>query len=257
MGEAVHWEVLNHVGVVTLDRAPVNAINRAMVDELDAVLAVAEAESDLRAVVIKGAGSKAFAAGADISEMQEMGAVEARRMAAHGQAVFARLSSLSVPVIAAVQGFCLGGGCELAMAADIILAGEKARFGQPEVKLGVTPGFGGTQRLTRRVGLSVALDLVLTGRMIDADEAVRVGLASRKVEGDVESAALELAGQIATLGPVAVALAKRAIHDNADTDLTTALAAEAAAFGLCFATEDQREGMAAFLDKRKASFTGR
>jgi enoyl-CoA hydratase len=163
---------------------------------------------------------------------------------------------LAFPVIAAVHGFALGGGCELAMACDLILAGPRAKFGQPEVNLGVIPGFGGSQRLTRRVGLSNSLDLCLSGRIIGAEEAVRMGLASQLVDGDVFEAALELAGQIARKGPVAIRLCKRAIHENADADLTSAMAAERTLFGLCFASADQGEGMAAFLEKRKAEFTG-
>lgn len=234
-----------------------NALNAEVVDELGRLIAQLAGDGVTRAVVLRGSGEKAFVAGADIAAMAEMGPLEAERFAAAGQAVLDTIATCPVPVIAAVHGFALGGGCELAMACDIVLAGERARFGQPEVNLGVIPGFGGTQRLVRRVGAAVALDLCLTGRMVDADEAVRVGLASRKVEGDVREAALEVAREIAQKGPIAVRLAKRAIHENADLTLQAAQAAEKSLFALCFASADQREGMAAFLAKRKPEFQGR
>lgn len=232
-----------------------NALNPAVLHALDQALSEVEADDSVRAVVLTGQG-RAFVAGADISAMQHLSAVEAERFAGRGQRVLDRLAALPVPVIAAVNGFALGGGCELAMACDIVLAGPKALFGQPEVKLGVIPGFGGTQRLARRVGLTVALDLCLTARNVGADEAVAIGLAARKVEGDVVEEALAVAEAIAGMGPVAVRLCKRVIHENVDADLATGQAAERTAFGLCFATADQSEGMSAFLDKRPASFTG-
>jgi len=246
------------VAVITVNRpAALNAINPDVIQGLDEVLDALEGDADLRCVVLTGAGEKAFVAGADISVMADFGPIEAEALAGRGQAVLNRLATLAVPVIAAVGGFALGGGCELAMACDIVLAGPKASFGQPEVKLGVIPGFGGTQRLVRRVGMTAALDLCLTARMVGADEAVAMGLASRKVEGDVLEEALALAGKVARLGPVALRLCKRAIHENADSDLLGAQAAERSLFGLCFATSDQTEGMAAFVEKRKAAFTGR
>lgn len=246
------------VALVTIQRPQaLNAIDASVLDGLARALDTLEADEALRAVVLTGAGGKAFVAGADIAAMQELSPVEAEAFAARGQRLFDRLAALPAPVVAAVGGFALGGGCELAMACDIVIAGPKARFGQPEVKLGVIPGFGGTQRLVRRVGLSAALDLCLTGRMVDAAEALRMGLVSRVVEGDVLEAALKVAEEIRGLGPVAVRLCKRAIHENADADLHAAQGAERTLFGLCFSTADQREGMAAFLEKRPASFTGR
>lgn len=245
------------VALVTLNRPKaLNALNLDLVNQLGAALDALEEAGDCRAVVLAGAGGKAFVAGADIGWMKELTPVQAEQFAQHGQRVLGRIASYSFPVIAAVGGFALGGGCELAMACDLILAGEKAKFGQPEVNLGVIPGFGGTQRLARRVGLSNALDLCLTGRIIGADEAVRMGLASQKVEGDVVEAALTTAALVASKGPVAVRLCKRAIHENSDSDLRPAMAGEASLFGLCFATSDQTEGMAAFLEKRKAEFAG-
>jgi enoyl-CoA hydratase len=164
------------------------------------------------------------------------------------------IEALPVPVIAAVQGFCLGGGCELALACDFIIAGPKARFGQPEVRLGVIPGFGGTQRLARRCGTALALDLCLTGRQIGPEEALRVGLVSRVVEGDVLEAAVAAAKEIAGNSPFAVRMVRRAILENVDADLDTGLAAERSLFALCFASPEQAEGMAAFLGKRPPSW---
>jgi len=247
----------NGVAILTINRPKaLNAINPDVLDGLDAALDVLAADETLRCVVLTGAGDKAFVAGADIGVMADFNPIQAEMLSDRGQRVFNRIADLGVPVIAAVGGFALGGGCELAMACDIIIAGPKAAFGQPEVKLGVIPGFGGTQRLVRRVGMTAALDLCLTARMINADEAVSMGLASRKSDGDVLEDGIALAGKIARLGPVALRLCKRAIHENADSDLSSAQAAERTLFGLCFATSDQTEGMAAFVEKRRAAFTG-
>jgi len=245
-----------HVAVLTIDRPKsLNALNPAVMEALDAAITELEADSDVRAVVLQGGGDKAFVAGADISAMQGYTPVEAEHFAASGQNTLARLASARFAVIAAVQGFALGGGCELAMACDLILAGPRARFGQPEVNLGVIPGFGGTQRLVRRVGMSHALDLCLTGRMVKADEAMAMGLCSQILD-DVKEGALKVAAQIASKGPVAVHFCKRAIHENADQDVLRASAAERTLFAMCFSTEDQSEGMTAFLEKRAAKFTG-
>jgi enoyl-CoA hydratase len=234
-----------------------NAIDASVLDGLDAAVDAVLADPTVRAVVLTGAGPKAFVAGADIAAMGTMSAVDAETFSGRGQRIFDRFAALPVPVIAAVNGFALGGGCELAMACDLVIAGAKAKFGQPEVKLGVIPGFGGTQRLVRRVGWSAALDLCLTARMVGADEALRMGLCSRVVEGDVVEAAVAIGTEIAALGPVAVRLCKRAIHENADLPLSSAQAAERTLFGLCFSTADQKEGMSAFLAGRPAAFTGR
>ena len=245
------------VALITINRPKaLNALNMGVVDGLGAAFAQLEASGEVRAAVLCGAGGKAFVAGADIAWMKDLTPLEAEVFSGKGQKVLAGIAGLSFPVIAAVGGFALGGGCELAMACDLILAGEKAKFGQPEVNLGVIPGFGGTQRLTRRVGMSNALDLCLTGRIIGATEAVRMGLASQVVEGDVVEAALKTAALIASKGPVAIRLAKRAIHENANSDLGAAMAAERTLFGMCFATADQTEGMAAFVEKRAAEFQG-
>jgi enoyl-CoA hydratase len=257
MSDVLRRERRGAVEILTVDRPKkLNAIDGAVLDGLDAAVTALASDPDVRVVILTGAGEKAFVAGADIAAMSTMTAVQAETFAGRGQGIFDRLSALPVPVIAAVNGFALGGGCELAMACDLVIAGSKARFGQPEVKLGVIPGFGGTQRLVRRVGWSAALDLCLTGRMIDASEALRIGLCSRVVEGDVLEAALAIAAEIAACGPTALRLCKRAIHENADSALTIGQAAERTLFGLCFATEDQDEGMAAFLAGRPAVFRG-
>lgn len=246
------------IATITLNRPKaLNALNQSLVQELGEVLDEVRARPEARAVILTGAGSKAFAAGADISEMRDLDAAEATAFAELGQAVFSRLESFHLPVIAAVNGFALGGGCELAMACDIILASSNAVFGQPEVRLGVIPGFGGTQRLTRLVGRQRAREITFTGRRVKAEEALKIGLVAEVVEGDVVEAARELAGRIATNGPRAVSLAKRAINTGADLDMSSALAHEAQLFGLCFATRDQKEGMSAFLEKRAPTFEGK
>lgn len=252
----VRIERIDHVAVITIDRPKaLNALNPATLAALDAAI---DQVGDARAVVITGGGEKAFVAGADISVMAKLSAIEAGQFAAMGQRVFDRLEALPMPVIAAVNGFALGGGCELALACDLVLAAPNAVFGQPEVKLGVIPGFGGTQRLVRRVGTMRARELCFSARNVKADEAVAIGLALRIVtEGTVRDAALALANQIAAQGPVAVRLAKRAILDGDGADLRVGLAGERTLFALCFATDDQKEGMAAFLEKRSAAFTGR
>ncbi len=246
------------IGLLLLDRPKaLNALNSALLAELDALLG-SDQVAGLRALVIAGSGDRAFAAGADITEMADFSAAEAEAFSGRGQAIFERIEALPCPTVAAVNGFALGGGCELAMACDLILASPTAVFGQPEVKLGVIPGFGGTQRLTRRVGRQRALELMLTARNVKADEAVAIGLALQVVaEGDVVDAALALAGRIARNAPVAVRLARRAVAETDGLDLHNALAAERSLFGLCFATDDQQEGMAAFVEKRRAVFTGR
>ena len=253
----IRFEDRDGVGLLVLSRAKVlNALNSALLDELEALLTELRGAS-LRALVVTGDGSRAFAAGADISEMAEMTAAQAEAFSARGQRVFRAIEGLPFPTIAAVNGFALGGGCELAMSCDLILAGAGAVFGQPEVKLGVIPGFGGTQRLTRRVGAQRALELMLTGRNVKAPEAVAIGLALEVVEEDVVAAALALAGRIAANGPVAVRLTRRAVLETGGLDLDSGLAAERTLFALCFATEDQTEGMAAFLARRPAAFQGR
>jgi enoyl-CoA hydratase len=254
----VLWEDRGAVALVTINRPrQLNALNADVMLGLTALLRERGHREGLRAIVLSGAGGKAFVAGADIAQMQDFSVAQAEAFAYAGQALSEAIEALPVPLIAAVNGFALGGGCELAMAADIIVAGPTAKFGQPEVKLGVIPGFGGTQRLVRRCGLAVAMDLCLTGRILGAEEAQRVGLVSRVVEGDAVEAALGVAAEIEKMGPFAVRMARRALHENADADLYTGLAAERSLFAMCFATADQKEGMKAFVEKRAAVWQGR
>jgi enoyl-CoA hydratase len=245
------------VALLTLDRPDaLNALNRALLERLDALLAELRKDPSLRAVVVTGEG-RAFAAGADIAEMQDFTPAEGEAFSRLGHRVFGALEELAVPTIAAVNGFALGGGCELAAACDWIYASEKARFGQPEVNLGILPGFGGTSRLARRVGVAWAKELVLTGAPITAGEALRIGLVNRVFEADsLLDAALAVAATIAEKGPLAVAQAKRLLHEGQDADARVAHVMEQSAFGLAFASEDRKEGMAAFLDKREPKFQG-
>jgi enoyl-CoA hydratase len=246
------------VAVVTLDRPDaLNALDRASLEALRARVAEIAADGAARAVVVTGTG-RAFAAGADIAEMRRLSPLEAEAFSRLGHDALAALEALPIPTIAAVNGFALGGGCELALACDWIYASTKARFGQPEVSLGLLPGFGGTSRLLRRVGAAWAKELVLGGEPIDAETAQRIGLANRVFEPDALVDAAVAAGEkIASKGPVAVALAKRVLHEAQDADTRVAHALEQQAFGLVFASEDRGEGMDAFLDKRPPAFRGR
>jgi enoyl-CoA hydratase len=247
------------VALLTLNRPDaLNALNAALLQTLADRSAEIAADSSVRAVVVTGAG-RAFAAGADIAAMREMTAIEGEAFSRLGHRVLASLEELTVPTIAAVNGFALGGGCELACACDWIYAIRKARFGQPEVNLGLIPGFGGTSRLPRRVGVGWARELVMSGEPIPAEVAERIGLVNRVFE-DVDAlleAAIKAGETVAAKGPLAIARAKRLLHETPDADLRVAHACEQAAFGAVFATEDSREGMSAFLEKRDASFKGR
>ncbi|HZW54283.1 MAG TPA: enoyl-CoA hydratase-related protein [Candidatus Elarobacter sp.] len=248
------------VATITLNRPNVlNALNRTMLDELAAAFTELDGDDALRAVILTGAGAKAFAAGADIGELNALpnahaGEAQARR----GQALTRAIERVRIPVIAAVNGFALGGGCELAMACDVRVASENAKFGQPEVNLGILPGYGGTQRMTRLIGEGMAMYLCLTGEMIDAQEALRTGLVQKVVPLDgLLAEARRIAALIASKAPLAVAATKRAIVDGASLGLDDALALEALLFGQAVTTDDFAEGSRAFLDKRKAQFTGR
>ncbi len=251
-------DVVDNAGVVrlTINRPKaLNALNSAVLTELEAVLTELEGRGDLRAVLITGAGEKSFVAGADITEMRDKTPEEARAFASQALRTIKRLETLPVPVVALVNGFCLGGGCELALACDWAVASDNAIFGQPEVLLGVIPGFGGTQRLPRRVGPAMAIDLVTTGRKIDAQEALRIGLVNRVMpQAELDAYAEELTRQLAGNGPQAVRASKQAVHDGMDQDLDSALALETALFAVCFAGDEQKEGMSAFVEKRKPNF---
>ncbi|MDQ6925302.1 MAG: enoyl-CoA hydratase-related protein [Candidatus Eremiobacteraeota bacterium] len=248
------------VATVTLNRpAVLNALNLQMLDELRDAFAQLSVDDALRAVILTGAGTKAFAAGADIGELNALADARAgEAQARKGQALTRALERLRVPVIAAVNGFALGGGCELAMACDVRIASENARFGQPEVNLGILPGYGGTQRATRLLGEGMAMYMCLTGEMIGAQEALRVGLAQKVVPlDDLLAEAQRIAALIAAKAPLAIAATKRAVSEGASLPLDDALALEALLFGQCVSTADFKEGSRAFLDKRTADFTGR
>jgi enoyl-CoA hydratase len=209
-----------------------------------------------RCLIVTGAGDKAFVAGADIAAMSSMSAAEALEFSRLGQVAFGKLEDLPCPVIAAVNGFALGGGCELALACDFIIASDKAKFGQPEVKLGVVPGYGGTQRLARRVGPGIARELMYTGRMMLSEEALRVGLVNAVVpRRELMDKVIELARQIAAAGPRAVAAAKAVMRQSDGRPLAAGLELEAQAFSECFGRTEQKEGMKAFLEKREPTFT--
>jgi enoyl-CoA hydratase len=259
--ELLQVERAGHVATITVNRPDkLNALNAAVVDELArafAELASMAGDDAVRAAILTGAG-RAFVAGADIAAMAEMTPVEARRFSAAGQATCAAIEAAPFPVIAAVNGFALGGGCELALACDFIVAADTAKFGQPEVTLGVLPGFGGTQRLLRRVGVARARELVYTGDLINAEQALAIGLVNAVVPAaDLAARARDLAAKIASRGPLAVAAAKRVILRGAALDLTAACDLEAEAFASLFGSGDQRAGMRAFLDKTKPAFSGK
>jgi enoyl-CoA hydratase len=258
MGDLIRSERRGAIALLTLNRPEaLNALDRATLEALRFAIAGVRADGAVRALVITGEG-RAFAAGADIAEMRGLSPAGAEAFSRLGHAAFADLEDMPIPTIAAVNGFALGGGCELALACDWIYASEKARFGQPEVALGLIPGFGGTSRLVRRVGVAWAKELILTGEPLRADEALRIGLANRVCPADeLLSAALASAESAGRKGPLAVTLAKQVIQQGQDADVRTAHALEQNAFGLVFATEDHAEGMDAFLGKRDPKFTGR
>jgi enoyl-CoA hydratase len=255
--ENVRFEVEEEVGLATFDRpAVLNALDARTLDELAEVIGEVE-RGAARALLLTGAGDKAFVAGADIAGMAAMSAAEARRFAERGHAVLDRLERLPVPTVAVVNGYALGGGCELALACDLVYASERARFGQPEVNLGIVPGFGGTQRLPRRVGAMRALELVLTGDACDAARARELGLVLEVLPPDrLLPYARQQAKKILARGPLAVAQAKRLVHAGAGMPLSAANELERQGFSALFASEDAREGMRAFLEKRPPRFRG-
>jgi len=252
-------DVSDRVATVTINRPKsLNALNPATMRELKAALEDLAGREDAGVVLLTGAGEKAFVAGADIQEMRGFTPVQALEFALFGQGILELIERLPQPVIGAINGFALGGGCELAMACDLLIAAETAKFGQPEVNLGIIPGYGGTQRLPRLVGRNLAKELVLTGEMITAQRAYEIGLVNRVVPpAELMNAARETAAKILSKGPVAIRTAKMAMNRGLDLDLSNACALEANAFAVGFATSDRIEGMTAFLEKRKAVFTGK
>lgn len=257
--QTLTYEVADGVALITLNRPKaLNAINQMMIQELAHIFTQAEQDADVRVLILTGAEEKAFAAGADITEFQRMNSLEALHSSQAFQGLFNRIEHLRKPVIAAVNGFCLGAGCELALACDFIFTSDRARFGQPEVNLGFIPGGGATQRLARRIGSARAKELIYTGEMIDAQEAYRIGLANKVFPGpELMAAARKFAQQVMSKGAVTLELAKKVINEGYETDLKSALGLEAQAFALCFGTEDKTEGVSAFLEKRQPQFKGR
>ncbi len=257
--ENINYTVENGIATIAINRPKaLNALNLATLTELKDVVEKIAVDKAVQVVIITGAGEKSFVAGADIVEMSTKNAVEGRVWGQVGQNIFTEIENLPQPVIAAVNGFALGGGCELACACDIRYASENAKFGQTEVGLGITPGFGGTQRLTRVVGRGHAKELIYTANIIDAQEALRIGLVNKVVpQAELMDAVMKLAKTITKKAPVAVQLAKAAINRGINCDVVTGISYEAEVFGLCFATADQKEGMKAFIEKRKPTFEGK
>lgn len=245
------------IAIVTINRTEVlNALSSSVLEELGVVVDELAADGSIRVVILTGAG-RSFVAGADIAEMSGLTPDEGRDWGRLGASVFRKLESMEKPVIAAVNGFALGGGCELAMACDIRIASDKAKFGQPETGLGITPGFSGTQRMARIIGPAKAKELIFTAEVIKAEEALRIGLVNKVVPAEsLMEEAVTMAKTIASKAPIAVKYAKEAINRGLEADMDTAIALETELFGLCFATSDQKKGMQAFLNKEKHMFEG-
>jgi len=259
----MEWKNINVVKeenfcVITINRPKVlNALNNETVRELDEAITELECDKEVRVIIITGAGEKAFVAGADISYMQTITPLEAKEFARYGQGVLSKIENLSKPVIAAINGFALGGGCELAMACDIRIASKNAKLGQPEVNLGLIAGFGGTQRLTRLVNPGLAKEILLTADMYDAESACKMGLVNHVVAPEeLMTFCKQMAAKMASKGPIALQFTKEAINDGLEIDLEKALAHEASLFAVVFTTSDKDEGISAFLSRRKPVFKG-
>lgn len=255
MYSTIRYEIADGIGIATINRPEVlNALNSTVIAELEQLVSEMENDSALRAVIFTGEG-RSFVAGADIGEQRPLDVTGGRIWSRRGSALFRRIERLEIPTIAAVNGFALGGGCELAMACDIILASEKAKFGQPEVTLGITPGFSGTQRLARRIGAAKAKELIFSGRMVKADEAKEMGLVNAVYSPEtLMESAVAMAKSFTKSAPIAVKYSKACIDRGLQTDLDTGITIENELFAMCFGTEDQKEGMTAFLEKRPAVF---
>jgi len=246
------------VSTITLNRPKfLNALNTEVLNELFHAAEAVEKNDDIRVLILTGSGDKAFAAGADINELAELSALQGKFFVANGHKTMARFQSLPIPVIAAVNGFALGGGLELALSCDFIYASENAKFGLPEITLGLIPGFGGTQRLSRIIGKNMAKEMIFTGKMITAAEALGLGIVNQVVPADQLMETVRKTTQaMAAKGRVSLCMAKHAINQGLDVDLTTACQMEIDAFALCMASPDAKEGAHAFLEKRKPAFTG-
>lgn len=253
--ENIFYKKEANIGIVSINNTKaLNALNSKVLKELDTAIDMVEKDDEIYVLVLTGEG-KAFVAGADISEMKDKSTEEARKFSGFGLDLFRKIETMEKPVIAAINGFALGGGCELAMSCDIRIAGEKAKMGQPEVNLGIIPGFGGTQRLARLVGAARAKELIYTGNLITAAEAEKIGLVNKVVaQEEVMNEVLKLAHSIVSSAQMAVRYSKIAINRGIETDIDTGLAIEKDLFGLCFATQDQKEGMTAFIEKKEPEF---
>lgn len=256
--ENILFEVKDGVGVLTFNRPKaLNALNPKTLEEVADVIDRVKKDPSTRVLLLTGAGEKAFVAGADITEFQKMNPLAARQFAERGQEIFFQLEQLAIPVIAVVNGFALGGGCEIAMSCDFIYASEKAKFGQPEINLGIIPGFGGTQRLARLVGRAKAKELCMTAEMIDAQQAKDLGLVAKVFPPDqLLEESMKVAGALAGKAPVALRAIKQIVDRGCDVDLKSGCALEAESFGVCFSSLDAKEGIAAFVEKRKPNFRG-
>src|SRR5208337_1932035 len=255
----LHLEAKNHIAYITIDRPKVlNALSMATMDELRQAFAAVKDDPEVRVVILTGAGEKAFVAGADINELAEQTPVSAKEYTHRGQAIVDSIEHLGKPVIACINGFALGGGCELAMACTMRLASDNAKLGQPEVKLGLIPGYGGTQRLSRLVGKGRAMQQILTGEMITAQEAYRIGLVNEVLpQSELIPRAEAIASKIIANAPLAIQYSMEAVNRGLDLMLADGLFLEATLFGVCCATEDKNEGTRAFLEKRAAQFKGK
>ena len=252
MYQTLRYEKQENIGILTINRPEaLNALNSTVIGDLEQAITEVEKDAELGALIITGEG-RSFVAGADIGEQLPLDVAGGRKWGQRGSALMRRIEKLEIPTIAAVNGFALGGGCELSMACDIRIASEKAKFGQPEVGLGITPGFGGTQRMPRICGTAHAMELILTADTINAQQALEIGLVSKVVAPDaLMDTALELANKIASKAQVAIRAAKQAVRYGIQCDISTAATYEALAFATCFGTEDQKDAMKAFVEKKK------
>ncbi len=256
--ENIVYEVKKGIATITFNRPQaLNALNGALLAEFSLALDAIAADEDIRVLVLTGAGDKSFVAGADISELATFDSLKAKSFARSGHDIINKLHHLAITVVAAVNGFALGGGTEIAIACDFIYAAENAKFGQPEINLGLIPGFGGTQRLSRLIGTNVAKEMIFTGKMISAAEALQIGLANKVFpQEQLMDEVMKTAGEIASKGKVSLREAKQAINRGMDVDLATGCGVEIDAFAISFASPDAKEGTTAFVEKRKAEFKG-
>jgi len=257
--ENINYELSDDIGIITFNRPKaLNALNDALLNELSHALDSIAEDENIRVLILTGSGEKSFVAGADITEIAKCTPLSGRRLSKKGQDIFFKLEALSIPVIAAVNGFALGGGCEVALSCDFIYASEKAKFGLPEITLGLIPGYGGTQRLARIVGKNMAKELIFTGKMISAPEAQTIGLVNKVCAPDqLMDAVMETAKAIAKKGRFSLEAAKRVVNNGFDVDLSGGCKIETDAFALCMASVDAKEGTSAFLEKRAAKFEGK